>query len=287
MLHYECRFRRGAPCSAPYKIHQTSRPRPDHGRDRQRALPSLSPTVAGSCSVLQWVAMCCTFCGELQWGITVEIAEGSAVMNSNCCWQLQCVTVNCSVLRWVAVCCSVLQWVAPWRKRIKQMIMIISLIERGDKRAAKYTSLLRKMTYKDKGSYESSPLCRKRIKEMIMIISLIERGEYREDKIESSSSNVYDSSSSSRASFSTKEPLNIRHFCGDDNDHLLDWERGIKAMMRRRNLTHDQLLVPPLSLSYTHAHTHTHTSTYTHIHTSWEDEIESSSPFLCRISSLL
>jgi len=34
------------------------------------------------------------------------------------------------------------------------------------KRATKYRSLLREMTYKDKGSYESSPPCRLRVEGM-------------------------------------------------------------------------------------------------------------------------
>ena len=49
------------------------------------------------------------------------------------------------------------------------------------KRATKYRSLLRKMTFEDKGTYESSPPC--------MMCSRILR-------------------------YATKEPLNIGHFCG-------------------------------------------------------------------------
>jgi len=72
-----------------------------------------------------------------------------------------CVAVCCRVLQRDAVCCSVLQCVAErcsdtgWRRLTgSPRLQIIS-----NKRATKYRSLLRKITYKDKGSYESSPRC--------------------------------------------------------------------------------------------------------------------------------
>ena len=78
---------------------------------------------------------------------------------------LQFIAVRCSVLHLVAVCCSVLQCVAlfcilshcvtGWQRPIGSPKLQIIF----PKRATKYRALLRKMTYKDKGSYESSPPC--------------------------------------------------------------------------------------------------------------------------------
>ena len=78
---------------------------------------------------------------------------------------MQCVAVCCSVLQCVAVCCSVTQCISytdtdiggatEWRRIIGSPKLQVIF----HKRATKYTSLLRKMTYKDKGSYESLPPC--------------------------------------------------------------------------------------------------------------------------------
>jgi len=113
-----------------------------------------------------------------------------------CCSVLQCVAVCCSALQCVAVCCSVLQCVARvslcehmcasvkvhvsktasacvpncffrvhvckrdkgctgWRRLIGSPKLQIIF----HKRATKYRSLLRKITYEDKGSCVSSPPC--------------------------------------------------------------------------------------------------------------------------------
>jgi len=64
------------------------------------------------------------------------------------------------LLQHVAVCCSVMQYVATYRDRStgwRRLIGSPKLQIIFHKRANKYRSLLRKMTYKDKGSYESSP----------------------------------------------------------------------------------------------------------------------------------
>ena len=114
-----------------------------------------------------------------------------------CCSVLQCVAVCCSVLQCVAVCCSatpckytahisnetyinkkkdIQKWpdherqvlqesrhikteTTGWRRLIGSSQLQIIF----HKRATKYRSLLRKMTYKDKGSYESSPPCNKEL----------------------------------------------------------------------------------------------------------------------------
>jgi len=62
------------------------------------------------CSVLQWVAVCCSGSGW-KWVVLQCVAV--------CCSVLQCVAVCCSELHWlwmrkgdIAVCCSVLQFVA-------------------------------------------------------------------------------------------------------------------------------------------------------------------------------
>jgi len=52
------------------------------------------------------------------------------------------------------------------------------------KRATKYTSLLRKMTYKDKGSYESSPPCSK-FKAWLIFICDVTHSYLRQDSINS------------------------------------------------------------------------------------------------------
>ena len=52
------------------------------------------------CSVLQWVAVCCSVCAVCLQCVAV------------CCSVMQCVTACCSVSQCVAVCCSVLQCVA-------------------------------------------------------------------------------------------------------------------------------------------------------------------------------
>jgi len=83
-----------------------------------------------------------------------------------------CVAVCCSVvcftvLQCVSLCCTVLHCVAligypvenvvhtGWRRLIGSPKLQIIF----HKRATKHRSLSRKMTYKDKGSYESSPAC--------------------------------------------------------------------------------------------------------------------------------
>ena len=63
------------------------------------------------------------------------------------CRVLQCVVVCCSVLQCVAVCCT------GWRRPIGCLISEITF----RKLATNYRALLRKMTYTDKASYDSTP----------------------------------------------------------------------------------------------------------------------------------
>jgi len=75
-----------------------------------------------------------------------------------CCSVLQFIAVRCTLLHLVTVCCSVLylsQCVTGWQRLIRCPELQIIF----HKRATKYRALLRKMTYKDKRSYESSPSC--------------------------------------------------------------------------------------------------------------------------------
>ena len=61
--------------------------------------------VAVCCSVLQWVAVCCSAsCAR-------DAIFIQALYVAVCCSVLHCVAVRCSVFRCVAVCCSALQYV--------------------------------------------------------------------------------------------------------------------------------------------------------------------------------
>jgi len=138
--------------------------------------------VAVRCSALQCFAVCC---GVIIYKIHKQFREWYVP----CCSVVQCVAVWCNVVQCVAACCSVLQRVAVccsiiiyqsfklllyiymrctcngnvsssrlttgWRRLIESPKFQILF----HKRATKYRSILRKMTYKDKGSYESSPPC--------------------------------------------------------------------------------------------------------------------------------
>ena len=72
-----------------------------------------------------------------------------------------CVCVReCGLIGLSSVCVRESVWAdrfvdTGWRRLIGSPKLQIIF----HKRATKYRSLLRKMTYKDKGSYESSPLC--------------------------------------------------------------------------------------------------------------------------------
>ena len=86
-----------------------------------------------------------------------------SVCRSMCC--SVCCSVCCGVCR--SVCCSMMHLMCiyiciyihlahtGWRRLMGSPKLQITF----HKRATKYRSLLRKMTYKDKGSYESSPPC--------------------------------------------------------------------------------------------------------------------------------
>jgi len=103
---------------------------------------------AACCSVLQYVAVCCS--------VLQCIAACYSV--------LQCGAVYCSVLQCVAVCCTSLPASKPstwneytgWRSLIGCLQLQVIL----HKRATNYRALLHKMTYEDKASYDSTPLCR-------------------------------------------------------------------------------------------------------------------------------
>ena len=75
---------------------------------------------------------------------------------------LQCVAVRCSVLQCVSVCCKFfLLLYSPVIFKFSIAVTHNHLFPKSQvishKRATTYRSLLRKTTYKDKGSYESSP----------------------------------------------------------------------------------------------------------------------------------
>ena len=99
------------------------------------------------CSVLQYVAVCCS------------VLQCVAV----CCSVLQCDAVCCSVLQCVAMCCSVLQSHMTCAYQNNHLSLQNPCVRWFRiifcKRATKYMALLRKMTYKDKTSYGSSPPC--------------------------------------------------------------------------------------------------------------------------------
>jgi len=89
-------------------------------------------------SVLQCVAVCCRW---LQF--TWQPLRNVSTVLANICTAILSLNIK--------------QWLhsTGWRRLIGSLkLQIIS-----HKRATKYKSLLRKMTYKDKGSYESSPPC--------------------------------------------------------------------------------------------------------------------------------
>jgi len=114
------------------------------------------------CRICVCVAVCCSVLQCVPCHIYVCVAV--------CCSVLQCVPYR--ICDCVAVCCSVLQCVScrictstveardtGWQRLIGSPKLQIIF----HKRATKYRSLLRKMTYKDKGSYESSPPCTPRL----------------------------------------------------------------------------------------------------------------------------
>ena len=152
--------------------------------------------VAVCCSVLQCVSVCCSalsciavHCIVLQCVSVCHRVSQTITTNDDLCqipgllssaenvllgcqsWDvsnssftprsLHSIQVCGSVLQYIAVCCSALQsvaeccWVTGWQRLIGSPKLQIIF----HKRATKYRSLLRKMTYKDKGSYESWPPC--------------------------------------------------------------------------------------------------------------------------------
>ena len=129
-----------------------------------------------------------------------------------CCSVLPCVAVSCSVLQCVAVCCSVYSLDTKTLLREREVVHVNvgsasgvarpwSLVRAPTvvctgwrrligspklqiifhKRATKYRALLRKMTYKDKGSYESSPPCSESLLKTSSFVMLCNEDPYKRD----------------------------------------------------------------------------------------------------------
>jgi len=83
--------------------------------------------------------------------------DGAGSCVAACCSVFQCFVLCCTVSQRVALwrCDDASSWVTLWRRLIGSPKLQIIF----HKRSIKFRSLLRKMTWKDKGSYESSPPC--------------------------------------------------------------------------------------------------------------------------------
>jgi len=75
------------------------------------------------------------------------------------CSTLQHTAAHYGALQRTAALCITVQYCDMFTTTYQRMRVNVSFIRNFRKRAIKYRSLLRKMTCKDKGSYESSPPC--------------------------------------------------------------------------------------------------------------------------------
>ena len=104
------------------------------------------------CSVLQCAAVCCS--------ITLRVSEGTFTATT-----LQRPAAHCNTLHHSATHCTTLHQTvfraedAGWQR----LIACLKLQVIFRKRATNYMTLLRKLTYEDKASYDSTPPCIKDI----------------------------------------------------------------------------------------------------------------------------
>jgi len=123
--------------------------------------------VAVYCGVLRYVAVCCNTLQHTATHCNTPYRQDHGVQQSECQWAPMCglharvqhTATHYNTLQQTATHCNILQHTAlhhtGWRRLIGSPKLQIIF----HKRATKSRSLLRKMTYKDKGSYESSPPC--------------------------------------------------------------------------------------------------------------------------------
>jgi len=117
----------------------------------------LQHSVATHCNTLQHIVPhsaqynTTPYCSTVQHSVTqyTALPPGNTVQHS----ATQYNTAQHSTF--TAIYCNIMQHSTGWRRLIGSPKLQIIF----HKRVTKYTSLLQKMTYKDKGSYESSPHC--------------------------------------------------------------------------------------------------------------------------------